>query len=205
MFKRVLLTGVLCIGLVGLFATQAVAYPARIGGWGSTHGSVCVWSDWFGVSNYEKTPTDVTVTILLLEVQVHYLNPGGGGGGVGTPFYPNVEAQGTQIGLKPLDKKGKAFSEICFNDQELIEAIGIENIPPPPNPQWTLDSSTIVVRKMHVTIKGYSDFDDLYPPAEKETAHAAGLCTLNNNQTAYGCVEEERWIYSNKVPNCPYE
>ena len=207
MLRKSWLIGVLLISVWALLGTNAHAYPGTIGGWGAFPKCVCVWSEWLGVANYEIKPTEVDVTIDLLEVQLHYLNPAGQGGGWGNPFYPGVQVTGQQALNLPVSKKGKYLSTICFLDDVLFAAIPLGSIPAPPNPQWTLDTEGhyVVVLKMYVTIRGYSDSNGDGIVDNWETAHVAGTCTLNSARDGYNCVTEENWGYKKSDPNCPYE
>lgn len=207
MFKRLLLRGALCIGLFALLGTNAHAYPAAPGGWGAWPGSVSVWTDWKGVSNYEIKPTNADVTLFISKVQLHYLNPGGQPGGLGNPFYPDVEISMDGALNDSVSKNGRYQMLLSFDDSLLIELImnsGAE-IPDPPNPQWTLDPEhPVVILEMFVRIRGFSDFDDKIIGTETETAHVAGPCTLNYDGTDYTCVTEEEWNWKKNNPVCPY-
>ena len=196
----------LLMGLAALLVPNVNAYPPTLGGWGAWPKCVLVWSDWLGVANYEVKPSDVNVTIELLKVQIHYLNPGGQGGGLGQPFYPVAEdIGGTDPLSDPVDKKGKYHSEITFTGDVLLDAIDPSSVPPPPNPQWTIDPvDPVVVLEMYVTIRGFADFDGDGTP-EKETAHVAGPCTLNYDRTQYTCTTGDSWGYKKSDPTCPYE
>lgn len=158
MFNKLFFGGLLCLGVLGFTAAGVYAYPATTGGWGAWPGSVTIWSDWKGVADYEKKPTDLTVTILFLEVQVQYINPGGNDGGLGEPFYPDAELsykEGLGQG-QDISKNGRFFSEVPFTDEEILAAIE-DDLPEPPNPKWQPDSVTVL--RMHVTIEGFSDWD----------------------------------------------
>lgn len=207
MIKRLLLKTALCIGLFAFLGSNAHAgYPATVGGWYATWGSVCVWAEWKGVQNYEITPTDADVTLFVQKVQLHYLNPAGQPGGDGQPFYPNVEISIDGRLDDSVSKNGKYEMLLCFENNELYNLIvesGVE-IPKIPNPKWTLDpDNPVVVLEMFVRIRGYSDLDgDL--EIETETAHVAGPCILNVDE--YICETEEEWYWDKKNPteDCPF-
>ena len=204
MFKRLLLTAALCIGLFSLLGTNAHAYPAAPGGWGAWPGSVCVWTDWKGVANYEIKPTNVDVTLFISKVQLHYLNPGGQPGGLGQPFYPDVEIAVDGEMNEGVAKNGKYQMLLCF-ENEVLSSLVEPFAPDPPNDAWTLDpENPVVILEMFVRIRGFSDFDDDVIGTETETAYIAGPCTLNYDGTDYTCVTEEEWNWTKKDPICPH-
>jgi hypothetical protein len=192
MLKKSFLIGVLFIGVWAMLISNAQAYPATSGGWGAWPKCVLIWSDWLGVANYEIKPTDVEVTLDLRLAELSYINPGNQDGGVGQPFDPDTVVTGTQALSNPVSKNGKYHSEITFGKDVLLGAIPDASLPPLQNPNWYYND--IVVLKMYVTIRGYSDLDGDGDP-ETETARVGGTCTLNFDRTEYICVTEEIWRY----------
>ncbi len=198
MFKKFLMMVILCISLLTLLGTNANAYPAIIGGWGAWPGSVCVWTEWKQVANYDVTPTDVTVTLYIDKVLVHYQNPGGQPGGIGVPFYVDVTAtlEGEPLS-DPITKNGKYMMEICFDEEYLKSFIG-PDIGDPPNPGWTMLDITVV--EMYVLIEGFSEMDDDNEVNDR-TAVIGGPCTLDNYGTAYDCETEQECGWYKKTPD----
>jgi hypothetical protein len=188
MFRKLLLIGVLFISFWALLGANAYAYPAwATGGWGAWPNCVCFWSDWKGVSNPDQKPSDVIYTMSNMEIQVYYLNPGGNDGGVGEPFYPNAQVTGGGTLPDSISTKGTYQSKLCFYDENLWAAVDVNSIPPPVNPNWTLDPSRIDVLQMDVEIQGYSDLDGDHI-AETLTTDLTGHCVLSSDKTAYKCT-----------------
>jgi hypothetical protein len=201
MYKK-LLSGILCVSMIGFVAIAAHAYPSRLGGWAVWPGTVSVFTQWLGVADFEKAPTTVEVTLDLIEVQVHYFNPGGNGGGIGTPFYPDLQVAVEQDLSEPVSKNGKYETTIIFEDSYLYFKLE-DYLPPPPNPQWTPDVDNVDVIEMDVYIRGYSDLDD-DGFVDDETAYLKANCILSEDGTAYECVTLETWGYKQKSQINPY-
>lgn len=200
MLKKLGIVAVLLTVVWALSVPNAHGYPGLVkpGGWGSITGSVCVWSDWKGLANVEIKPALVEVLMTPYEVVPHYLNPGGNGGGWGNPFYPSVILVGQDaVNYQSVTKNGSYQSWICFSDQEIYNAVGPANFPPPQNPNWTLDLENILVTQMYVHIFGYSDdptTDPIYP--DFLTSEYGGTCTLPVGATSYSCTEDLRIEYA---------
>jgi hypothetical protein len=94
MYKKFSLICALCISLLGLFGTQATAYPPTLPGgtklcpWcpGSSEPAVIVTADFVGISNTDLKPTDVYVLMVIESGELRALNPAGEDGGIGVPF-----------------------------------------------------------------------------------------------------------------------
>jgi hypothetical protein len=199
MIKRCLSFGVVAIGLMAILVSTIHAYPSRPGGWGvSPYNSLLVWSEWLGVAKPEVSPTEIKVSLQLTDVTLFYFNPGGNGGGLSSHnFNPNLTLEGEDVpDSDSVSKSGKYYSEIIFENSQLIQGvISSPDFPEPPNDQWTLDEEKIQVNQMYVTIIGYSDINPEDGTADFETAYVLGFCELNYDGTAYHCTTLDTWGY----------
>lgn len=180
MFKKLSLISVLCISLVGLFGAQATAYPPGLGGvwwcpWcpGSEPPAVIVTSEFVGISNEDKNPSDVYIWMLIESGELRSLNPGGQDGGLpGIPFFDiPVPMLSTSTGEAPMKGRGKWEGKFIWYHSELIEIIfdWLENNDPDfkrpklPNDGW---SWQLRIYQALIRVTGNTD--------------ASGICELND-------------------------
>ncbi len=220
MFKRLVLIGALCVGLVAVWGGAASAYPPSLSGWSFKVGSVDASTLWTGVGNYELKPTDIVITLSDIQLRLYSINPGGNTGGVGVPFNLSAPVQGTDS-ISPISKNGKYASLIVFPDSAftaLIDPVALEQALP--NPNWTLDPNHVDVVHFKALIQGFTDVTDrcenyyinntvvdtsCYPFTataqtryEEEVVHVLVDCNLQNG--AYVCSTLQDWGYSKQNP-----
>ena len=213
MFKRLAIV-VFCIGLMGLWITDAKAWPASSSGWYVKTGSIIVNSSWVQISNTDVKPTDIVVSINPMVV-VYYRNPGDNEGGVGVPF--NLDVLIGLDSLYSLVGRGKADSEIVFPSitfDWLVENYTIEYLNSfAPNTNWTAYDA--ILTGLDVKIQAYADVSDFCDASktpesdwkscyynvdfglyEEEVVHLEGLCSVQGD--IFTCVESEHWEWSKK-------
>ncbi len=217
MFKRFALIGVLCVGLAGLWAGGADAYPLSLAGYKFSFGSVDATTIWTGVANYELKPSFVAISLSDIQVRLYSINPGGNTGGVGVPFELSSPVVGTDV-LNPVSKNGKYTSLIVFEDNTFTAMVDPALLP---NPNWSFDPNHCDVVHFKAVIQGFTDIDNrcenyyigstvvnasCYPfdPAAQtryaeEVVHAEVDCTLQNG--VYVCTDlVPSWEWSKKSP-----
>jgi hypothetical protein len=168
MFKKLLLIGVLSVSLVGLFGTQASAYPPTLGGV-----SFCPWcpgnSDWIyistrlvGIANGDAVPTDAYIEWIITDGEVKSFNPAGEDGGLGVHFnylpFPisGSESSGDQT---PVSGRGRWDHTFAWDYDVLIDYfISIGVLEPLPNPNWYYQ---LIIRRILVRITANTDVSEI--------------------------------------------
>lgn len=220
MFRKLVMIGVLCLGVMAIAGADANAYPPSLSGWSFKVGTVDATTIWTGVGNFELKPTDVAITLSEIQLRLYSVNPGGNTGGEGVPFALSSSVLGTDT-ISPISKNGKYTSFIVFPDSvftALIDPALLAQVLP--NPNWTLDLDHVDVVHFKGLIQGFTDVSDrcetyyigstavdksCYPfdafsqtRYEEEVVHVLVDCTLQNG--AYACTVLQDWEYAKQNP-----
>ena len=163
MFKRLLSIGLLCIGLIALVSTEAVARCRVVGGILKCS-SVCPLTLLSGVGNPEINPVAVCVGINVRKASVFCRNKGDNSETAqGKPF--NLNAVITSADFVEIwdltNQRGDAEVEWCWEDRVLYEKLK-RYIPPPDSPNypcqnrnWEVLPGLIIVQEAYAYYQAY--------------------------------------------------
>jgi len=204
MFRKLLLTCVLGIGMLALTAADASAGFPKPANWNLVIGSVCLDSTWTGLGKCEGC-FEIQVTLDIYSGACSCLNPGGQDGGIGNPFTGDVTVVGEDaIGSDNIVARGRTYSSICWEDDEITDVImpyATEESCSSHGNGWTLNpDGYCVIRGTDVLIKGCGydkDGDWVY------MHEIWGYCDWNDDTQVYVCTEDGRVALPPKT-TCPW-
>jgi hypothetical protein len=207
MFKRILLIGLLCIGLIALLNTEATSRCRIVNGKLSCS-DVCADTFLQGVGNPATNPVAICAALYIDKVSGQCLNqPYNAKKAQGTVFFPDLSVPGsTFVTVEQVDERGWAEVPVCWTGAEGWE--GIEGLvqawiddtfncaddPYPgycsgygvcPNPNWWLDQYHWTIGSVYVYHSSYQ-----YDAGGnlKSTSELCRKCTLGGTECGFGCA-----------------
>lgn len=201
MVKRLFLTIVLGISLQALMTANVGAFTRIVsGGWGLSHGSVCLDSTWKGLGNCDGC-AEIGATLYPYYAQCDCVNPGGQDGGIGQPFgTEGVELSGAEmINADSLTAKGITYSNICWENEEIDAAIAAAAPPVcDDKDNWTVGNCFILGTNVLIQGCGY-DVNGGWALIRVIT----GYCDWNSSASEYDCYETSNVVQAAGT-TCPF-